>query len=140
MSWSKIVYLIFSNFLAFLFYYVATAFLFDYSQFWLFWVFFSLNFALSLVLILTTKNKGISKKSFLLHLAPAIIFIDIFFLPSKFCGTESKGGTISSCECRGILKNRSLFSTACIGKRVKCYEHLLYSQGGGVVEIPCPDY
>lgn len=121
------------NILALIFYIILFSFFYT-RQLWIYWIFVIINFILSLFLLKIINHKIIwNKKIIIFQMLLAIIFICIFFLPADKCGTVTKSSTITSCDCLGIMKNTSLFSTGCIGKRIKCYKHLPY--GGGVDKV-----
>jgi hypothetical protein len=87
------------------------------------------------ILLVGTKNNTIiwNRRALLFQIILASIYIFIIFLSSKPCSSSSKSSIMTSCDCIGIVKNTSLFSSGCIGKRNVCYKHLPY--GGGVDRV-----
>ncbi len=85
------------------------------------------NFILTITLVLKWKIQW-----FLILSGLILVYYLIFnFLPSEPCGSSHiKEGTMTSCECMGIIKTSPILTSdlgihydRCIGKRIKCYNY-----------------
>lgn len=103
------------------------------NQVWLLWFFVFVNLLLVARLNkLANGNLVWNKKIIFILLSLAILFVSTLVLPSKRCDTFTKYDQINSCDCLGVKKNTSLFSTGCIGVRTRCYQNKQRT-----METPC---
>ena len=100
------------------------------------------NFVLAVVLTLKWEIQW----ALILFGLSLVYYLLFTLLPSSPCGSSHiKLGAATSCECRGVKKNSSLFELdsgmnydRCVGKRIKCYNYdNSFSSSKAKEEVPC---
>ncbi|MFA4826673.1 MAG: hypothetical protein WC596_00225 [Candidatus Shapirobacteria bacterium] len=107
---------------------------------WVFWLFISIDLLLMTKVTRLVNNKIVWDKkiiSFLFGLG--ILFVALFFLPSQSCESYDKYSAVRSCDCQGLIKNTSIFTTGCVGRRIKCYQRQSGTGDGSMLEVICPE-